>query len=165
MKRSAQNTLYHLLPVAFWLLALGGIVVWELLTNYQSPITNYIPALLALLSGAIIRRIPRHEESVEQCFVVALLLGVAAYWLPSVVFLLLPVWAYLIYRNIFSFRSFLASVLGLALVAVWYAVLHLLNILSFPLYINHNAGAWVPTASVIIAWILTLIVRQTLRVR
>ena len=160
--------LYHLLPVAFWLLALGGIVVWEILTNHQLPITNYIPALLALLSAAIIRRIPRHTESVEQCFIVALLLGVAAYWLPTVTGLIVLIWFYLIYQNIFSFRSFLSSLLGFACVAVWFAVLHrFFPVIHTPisLSLSYNLNLWFPTASILLAWFLTVLVRKHLRVR
>jgi len=164
-RKSLNSKLYHLLPVAFWLLALGGIVVWEILTNHQLPITNYIPVLLALLSGAIIRRIPRHTESVEQCFIVALLLGIAAYWLPTVTGLIVLIWFYLIYQNIFSFRSFLASLLGFACVAVWCAVLHLLSVISFPLSLSYNLSLWLPTASILLAWLLTVLVRKHLRVR
>lgn len=113
----------------------------------------------------MIRRIPRHTESVEQCFVAALLLGIAAYWLPTVVFLLLPIWGYLIYQNIFSFRSFLASLLGLAVVAIWAAVLNQWGILSFTFNLAHNLCVWFPTAAVLLAWLFTVIARQILRVR
>ena len=161
--------LYHLLPVAFWLLASGGIVVWEILSPFafHFSIFNYIPAALSLLSAAIIRRIPRHTESVEQCFVVALLLGIAAYWLPTVVGLILPIWFYLIYQNLFSLRSFLSSLLGFACVGVWFFVLSLLplSLTSNLLPLTSNLPLWLPTASVLLAWLFTVLVRKHLRVR
>ena len=165
--------LYHLLPVAFWLLALGAIVLWEIIFNYQFSIINYAVPALSLLSAAIIRRIPRHTESVEQCFVVALLLGIAAYWLPTVVGLILPIWFYLIYQNLFSLRSFLSSLLGFACVGLWFFVL---SFSPFPFTIHHSPFTihpfthsslhlWLPTASVLLAWLLTVLVRKHLRVR
>lgn len=159
--------LYHLLPVAFWLLASGGIVVWEILSPFafHFSIFNYIPAALSLLSAAIIRRIPRHTESVEQCFVVALLLGIAAYWLPTVVGLMILIWFYLIYQNIFSLRSFLSSLLGFACVGVWFFVL---SLFPFPFHLSpftYNLSLWIPTASILLAWFFTVIIRKHLRVR
>jgi len=122
-------------------------------------------ALLALIGAWLIRRIKRHASSEEECFLVALLLGIGAYWLPSVVFLILPAWAYLFYKNIFSLRSFLASLIGFATVAIWLAVLSQLSIINYQLSIAHNVRAWIPTGAVLLAWLGTTIVRQTLRVR
>ena len=165
MKRQTQTLLYHLLPVAFWLLAIGGIVIWEI---YHLPFTIYhfIPALAALLSVAIIRRIPRHTDSVQQCFQVAVLLGVASYWLPSVVLLVIPIWIYLIWQNLFNLRSFLATLIGLGLVAVWMVVLIILlpETFHFSPFTSHLSN-WFPTGAVLLAWLGTTIVRQTLRVR
>ena len=159
--------LYHLLPVAFWLLASGGIVVWEILSPFafHFSIFNYIPAALSLLSAAIIRRIPRHTESVEQCFVVALLLGIAAYWLPTVVGLMILIWFYLIYQNIFSLRSFLSSLLGFACVGVWFFVLSLFPFTFHFSPFTYNLSLWIPTASILLAWFFTVIIRKHLRVR
>ena len=161
--------LYHLLPVAFWLLALGAIVLWEIFSpfTFHFSLFTYLPAALSLLSAAIIRRIPRHTESVEQCFVVALLLGIAAYWLPTVVGLILPIWFYLIYQNLFSLRSFLSSLLGFACVGLWFFVLSLLPLplTSNLLPLTSNLPLWLPTASVLLAWLFTVLVRKHLRVR
>ena len=169
MRRQTQNTLYHLLPVAFWLLATGVVVVWELFFNPQFSIFHYVPSVLVWAALALLHRIGRHTNSVEQCFQIALLLGVAAYWLPSAVFLILPAWGYLIYRNLFSLRAFFASLIGLAFVAVWVWVLSLFalpsSILPLPFSISNNLSAWLPTGAVLFAWIASTIARQTLRVR
>ena len=122
-------------------------------------------ALLALISAWLIRRIKRHASSEEECFVVGILLGIAAYWLPSVIFLILPVWAYLIYQNLFSLRSFLASLIGFAVVAIWMAVLSVFQLSTFNFQLSANLFAWIPTGAVLLAWLGTTIVRQTLRVR
>ena len=162
--------LYHLLPVVFWLLAVGGSLVPLLpITNHQLPITHYLSgylvAVLALICIAIIGRIKRHTNSVEECFLVALLLGIASYWLPTVLFLIIPIWAYLIYRNLFSFRSFLATLIGVATVAIWVLVLNYFSIFNFQFSLAYNLWAWIPVGSVLTAWLASTIARQILRVR
>jgi hypothetical protein len=170
LKRSTQTLLYHLLPVVFWLLAIGGSLVPLLpaFTFHLSPFTylmGYTVALIALICVAIISRIKRHTSSVEECFQVALLLGIAAYWLPSVVFLIIPIWFYLVYQNLFSLRSLFASLIGFAVVAIWYAVFYYLSIFTFPLSLSANLYAWISTGAFLIAWLGTTIVRRNLRVR
>ena len=164
MTRSTQKILYHLLPVTAWLLAIGGIVVWEIY-NVQFTIYNYIPALLAWIAVLIIHIIPRHGDSVEPCFKVGLLLGIAAYWLPSVIILILPIWGVLIYRNLFGMRPFMATLLGLAVVAIWLAVLNFFQLSTFNFQLAHNVRAWIPTGAILLAWLISTIVRQTLRER
>ena len=159
MKRQTQEILYHLLPVVFWLLAIGGSVLFY--REWQ----GYVVALLALICAWLIRRIKRHASSEEECFVVAILLGIAAYWLPSVLFLILPVWAYLIYQNLFSFRSFLASLIGFAVVAIWIGIGMYFSLFALHFSLANNLFAWIPTGAVLLAWLGTTIVRQTLRVR
>jgi MFS family permease len=167
LKRQTQTILYHTLPIAFWLLAVVGSALPFLFLSF--PLVPYLcPALLALVSVMIIRHIKRHSSSVEQCFQVAVLLGITSYWLPTVVLLILPVWIYLVTRNIFSLRSFLSTLLGLALVAVWMAVFSYLGIIETPSLLG-RAGVgywpWLPTGAVLIAYIASTIVRQNLRVR
>ena len=164
MTRRTQNILYHLLPVVFWLLAAGGIIIWEIL-DLQSSIFNYVPALLALISTALIHRIPRHTSAVEPCFQMALLLGIATYWLPSVLFVILPLWGYLIYRNLLDLRALLATLIGLATVAIWVVVLNYLHLTQYTFSLSHNAQLWIPTGAVLLAWLASTIARQNLRVR
>jgi hypothetical protein len=113
----------------------------------------------------IISRIRRRSSSVEQCFWVAILLGVASYWLPSVLFMVLPIWIYLIYKNQFGMQSFVASLLGIAFVAVWMAVLCHFSILNYQFSILKGLWAWIPVGAFIIAWFASTIARQNLRVR
>ena len=163
MTRRTQNILYHLLPVVFWLLAIGGIVIGEII-NHQLSIFNYIPAFLAWISVIIIHRIPRHTSAIEPCFQMALLQGIAAYWLPSVLFIILPIWGYLIYRNLFDLRAFLATLIGLATVAIWIVVGNALSLFTFHFSLANNLFAWIPTGSVLLAWLASTIARQNLRV-
>ena len=119
-----------------------------------------------LLCIAIIRRIKRHTNSVEECLQVSLLLGIAAYWLPSVLFLILPIWGYLIYQNLFSLRSFLSTLIGFAIVAIWLILLSQVWPQTFHLSpFTSNLYFWIPTGAAIFAWLASTIARQILRVR
>lgn len=165
--------LYHLLPAVFWLLAIGGSLVPALLPftfrlspfNYYS---GYWVAAIMLIIIVFIGNIKRHASSVEECFVMALLLGIASYWIPTVVFLTIPVWAYLIYRNLFSGRSLLATFLGYAVVAIWAAVFIFFGWIANPwahFFALENALGWIPLGAILIAWLASTIVRQNLRER
>jgi len=173
VKRSTQTLLYHLLPAVFWLLAIGGTLVPALLpfTFRLSPFTyysGYWVAAIVLIVILFIGRIKRHASSVEECFLMAIFFGIASYWLPTVVFLTIPVWAYLIYQNLFSGRSFLATFLGYAVVAIWAAVFIFFGWIANPwahFFAIENALGWIPLGAVLLAWLGSTIVRQTLRVR
>ena len=170
MRRATQNMLSHLLPVVFWLLAIGGSVLGCLLIfNFQFPILNCLPALIpaciSLTIMLMMNRIKRHGSSVEQCFGMGLLLGIASYWLPTIVLLALPVWVWLILRNLFSFRSFLATLIGLAAIAIWAFVLNYFSVLPFDLSLSRNVWAWIPTGAFLLAWIASTIARRSLRAR
>lgn len=164
MTRRTQNILYHLLPVVFWLLAAGGIVLWAI-CHLPFTIYHYVPAVLAWVSVIIIHRIPRHTSAVEPCFQMAFLLGIAAFWLPSVLFVILPLWGYLIYRNLLDLRALLATLIGLATVAIWVVVLNYLHLTQYTFSLSHNAQLWIPTGAVLLAWLASTIARQNLRVR
>lgn len=164
--------LYHLLPVVFWLLALGSSampVLWSIMDSDFQLSTGYYwgfaVALVVLLCEWIIRRIPRHSESIEQCFQVALLLGIASYGLPTVCFLMVLVWINLIYRNLFSFRALLSSLIGFAVVALWAVVLDRVGMLRYPLSLAYNLWAWLPTGSFLVASVASSYVIRTLRMR
>ena len=174
-KSANRKVLYHLLPVVFWLLAIGGSLV-PLLLDFQFSILhtpfsvlNYssgsLVAAIVLICILILSRIKRHSSSVEQCFQVALLLGVASYWLPTVLFLILPIWMYLIYRNLFSFRSFVATLIGFALVAVWGVLLNYFSFLTLHSSLTYNLCAWIPSGAILLAWLASTIARQILRER
>lgn len=173
MKRHTQVILYHLLPVVFWLLAIGGSLV-PLLPVFDFRFSNprylygYLVAAIVLIVIVIIGRIKRHTSSVEECFQMALLLGIASYWLPTVVFLTIPIWAYLIYQNLFSGRSLMATIIGYALVAIWAAIAILVGWIANPwehFFASENALGWIPLGAILLAWFASTIARQILRVR
>jgi len=173
MKRHTQEILYHLLPAVFWLLAIGGSLV-PLLPFFRLsvPINNYLfgylVAAIVLIVFVIIGRIQRHSSSIEECFQMALLLGVASYWLPTVVFLTLPIWGYLIYQNLFSWRSFLATMIGYITVAIWAAGFVLVGWIDNPwaqFFAEENAIGWIPLGAILVAWLGSTIARRILRIR
>ena len=183
MKRHTQEILYHLLPALFWALAIGGsLTTYFILPSLQGGdggrlfLFGYLVTALVLFCIVIVGRIRRHTDSVEECFQVAVLLGIASYWLPTVLFLIPVFWGYLIYHNLFSSRSLLSTFLGLAFVAVWTAILYYWPLVfphstfHFPLpwaefFAPKNAWGWIPTGAILIAWLASTIVRRILRVR
>lgn len=168
MRRQTQTLLYHLLPVAYWLLAIGLSVVPLFFGVPHAYVYGFYVALPVLLSGATLRRIRRHSPSVEQCTRMALLLGVASYWMPTVVFLTIPAWGYLIYRNLFDSRSLMATLLGYLCVAIWAAVAIVLGWIANPwahFFAAENALGWIPLGVILLAWLATIVTREQLRIR
>ena len=170
--------LYHLLPVVFWLLAIGGCAIpvflyffhWIDFDGEVNPhyFWGFLVAAIVLLCIHIIGRILRQQSSVEQCFQVAVLLGIASYWLPTVIFLIIPAILYLYIRHLFDFRSFMALLLGFALVAIWAAIFIYAGWIANPwsdFFAPDNAWGWIPTGAAIVALLASSIARQTLRVR
>ena len=178
MTRQTQTILYHTLPAVFWLLA-GAccVLAWFLSPSPAGMVWDlYLPAALVLVVLLVVTRIQRHASSVEQCLWVGLLLGLAALWLPTVLFLVLPVWGYLIYRNIFSFRSFLSTLVGFAFVAIWTAIFLFCvsgSAVSGPLSVSTSTGfsffsnllSWLPVAALSSAFIASSAARHILRLR
>ena len=169
MRRATQNMLYNLLPVVFWLLAIGGSFVSLLFIPF-TPLFfwGYLVAAVVMIIFRMMGRIQRHTNSIEECFVMGILLGVVSYWLPTVIFLTLPIWFYLIYQNLFNFRSMLATLLGYAAVGIWATVMILLGWISNPwasFFATDYLWGWIPLGSVLLAWLASTIARQILRVR
>ena len=178
MRRHTQVILSHLLPVVFWLLAIGGSLVPALLSQ-RSGLTGedgltsnyyfgYLVTAFVLTVIVIIGRIKRHTSSIEECFQMALLLGIASYWLPTVLFLTLPFWIYLFSQNLFSFRAFMATLIGYAVVAIWAAIFIVFGWIANPwahFFAIENAWGWIPTGAILLAWLASTIARRILRVR
>lgn len=175
MKRHTQVILYHLLPALFWALAIGGsLTTYFILPSLQGGdggrlfLFGYLVTALVLFVILIIGRIKRHSSSIEQCFQMAILLGVASYWLPTVLFLTVAFWTYLIYKNLFSFRSLVATLIGFVLVAIWAAIFVYVGWIANPwadFFAIENAWGWIPTGAILLAWLASTIARQNLRVR
>gem|GEM_PF-1702225 len=174
MKRHTQEILYHLLPVVFWLLAIGGSVLPVFIVTFpnsqaiQNYLYGFLVAAIVLICIAIIAHIKRHESAVTPCFHVAFLLGVASYWVPTIVFMMLPFWIYIQYRRLFNMRVFVASLIGFALVAIWASIGVYIGWIANPwaeFFASKNAWGWIPTGAILITWLASTIARQNLRVR
>lgn len=170
MKRTTQNILYHTLPIVFWLLAGAVCFFWYV---FFPSLLSFIPSVATLIVLLVLTSIKRRASSVEECLWTGILLGVASYWLPTVLFLLIPAWIYLYYRRLLDMRSFLASLIGVAIVAIWVAVL-LVNPLSpEPVIANpwaqffapESLWCWIPVGAVLLAYIASSVARNILKVR
>ena len=165
MTRTTSKILYYSLPVALWLLAAGGIYLWALLTDHLA-LPFLLPAALILVVIYSLHHIPRHVVAVEPCFRMALWIGVAAYWLPTVLFLILPVWGYLFYYQLLNERSLLASLLGFVTVAIWVFVLYALSLIPLPTtFFSEHLAAWIPVCIVFVTWLLAVLARERFYVR
>lgn len=162
-----RNILYHLLPVVFWLLAIGVCVLYKI--YFASSWLQFIPAIVGVLVWCVIARIKRYSSGVEQCFQVGLLIGLASYWLPTIVFLCIPVWIYLVYKHYFSFRLVCATLLGGAVVAIYASIaigLGWLNTIPWLRFFAADlAHGWLPTGAVLLACLFSTIARRNLRER
>lgn len=174
LTRNTQTILYYLLPVAFWLLAIGGVLLPVLLApslegmDGERVLAYFLPSVLVLLATLRLTHIHRHTSAVEPAFQMAVLLGIASCWLPTVVFLILPAWIYLAYRHLIEWRVIWATLIGLALVAIWVAVFVYFGLIEMP-SLDGMTGvgywAWLPSGAFLIAYIASAVVRHNLRVR
>ena len=177
MNRHKVTILSRVLPIVFWTLAVAGSVGIPFLLSaleVQSPDFNEnywwgfaVSALVMAVIG-ILKKLDRHEIAIQESFGSALLLGIASYWLPSVLFLTIPIIIYLVYRNHFSFRSLLALIIGFATVAIWATVAIVLGWIpnNWAIFFSSSiAWGWIPLGSILLAWLGSTIVRQSLRVR
>ena len=128
----------------------------------------FLPSVLVLLATLRLDAVKRHHSAVEPAFQMAVLLGIASYWLPTVVLLVFPAWIYLAFRNLTEWRAVWATLIGLALVAVWVAVFVFLGIIEMP-SLEGRAGvgflSWIPVGALLIAYIASAVVRHNLCVR
>lgn len=167
----------RVLPIVFWTVAVAGTVALPFILKSLNALpatfnSNYwwgfAATALVLTVIVALQHIDRHVIVVESAYVSALLLGIASYWLPTVLFLVIPVIGYLIAGNHFSFRSLMAMLIGFATVAIWATVAILLGWIGNPwasFFAPEQAWGWIPLGAVLLAWLVSTIVRQNLRVR
>ncbi|MBO4665623.1 MAG: hypothetical protein J5612_01985 [Paludibacteraceae bacterium] len=171
MTYQTRVILRRTLPVVFWLLAVGGVISVPFIIGWDTP-SNYwwgfIVTALVLCCVLILERIDRHVSSAKENFQTAVLLGVASYWLPTVVFLTIPFWIYIIYKNAFNFRAILATLIGYMLVAIHAAILiwfEWIDCVWAAFLAPERLWGWIPVGAVLVAWLASTIVRQSLRER
>lgn len=118
--------------------------------------------LILNLLIVVIQSIDRHQfrSAAEHMFQITLLLGVASYFLPSIILLIIPVIGYLMYRNIFDSQSLLAILLGILIVALYAAIGCYLGWLE-PTWLSFFRGPyllrWIPITGAALSAIITLI--------
>ncbi len=119
MTYRTRQILRTTLPIAIWLLAAVGIYCF-----YRfSPNPRWEGALgLFLITPLYQRAVARHATCAKESFIAALVIGIASYWIPTVI-LLTPLigWRIASYYTV-QFKDVLAFLLGCATVAI-YAVL------------------------------------------
>lgn len=173
LTRQTSNILYHLLPIVFWLLA-GGVCIYCAFfsqTFVLSRTAYFAHLILYILILSILVHVRRRDTSIEACFQIGFLLSIAAYWLPPVIVLLVPIWIYFIVIQSFSFRAFLSSLIGVAVVALYAFIAVRCNWISNPwhyLWSGQYAfrwAEWLPLIALIVAWIASTIARRNLHAR
>lgn len=115
-----------------------------------------------MLAVYVFQHIDRHQvqSAAEHTFLIAVLVAIASYWLPSVLFLLIGVILLLSLRQSFDGQSFLAILMGLALVSIYAALLSWLGWIT-PTWIDFFATNtlyyWMPIAALCLGTIINFI--------
>lgn len=130
-----------------FLIICSALRPWHSVWQSQAIIT------LLMLAVYVYQQIDRHQinSAAEHTFLISLLIGLSSYWLPSLLLLIVPVILSLIWRQSFDGQSFLAILLGLALIAIYATIfcwagwiepswIHFFNSESLPLWYIIVAG-------------------------
>ena len=177
MTYSQRILLRRLLPVVFWLLALGGSIGVPFLLetfNLQLPTFNsnywwgFLSAGIVILAIIVAGHFDRHEPNVSRLFQIAGLLGIASYWLPTVLFLIVPFIIYAIWKSAMSFKAFLAILIAWATEAVYAVIFIYLGWIHNPwahFFEPDFQWGWIPVAALSIALLASTIARLLLRER
>lgn len=171
MTYNQRILLRRLLPAIFWLLAVSGIIAPPFIFHLNLP-ANYwwgwIPSVAVLICLIIAKHIDRHEPYVKQMFQITTILGIASYWLPTVLFLILPFYIFAIWKGTMNFRAFLAILIALAMDALYASIFIYLG------WINNTWAhffepdfqwGWIPVGAIFVAWLASTIARLLLRER
>ena len=170
MTYQVRTILRRTLPITYWLLAVGGCIavplfLWSSPANYW---WGFLVAVLVMLVIWDLSHLDRHESSAQENFTMALLLGVASYWMPTVVFLNVPCWIFAMTRFAFRFRSFLGTFLGFMTVAIYAAIAIYLGWIDnvWADFFNHDyLWGWIPVAAIFTAWLATYYTIKALKDR
>ena len=171
MKYNQRILLRRLLPAIFWLLALDGSIAPAFIFHLNLPANywwGFVPTAFVLLCLVVAKHIDRHEPYVHQIFRIATLLGIASYWLPTILFAILPFYIYATWKGTMNFRAFIAILISLAMDALYSAIFIYLGWIDNPwmhFFEPDYAWGWIPVGAIFIAWLASTIVRQLLRER
>ena len=159
------------MPVVFWATGMGGsLVPVFLLENGVHPnyLWGYLVSVLLLIPELMVSRINRHESSEESCFWIGLMVGISSYWMPTAIFMVIPFWIYLVTQNLFTVHGFVATGVGIGLVAIYAALAVWLgwidNVWADFFSVDHLWG-WIPIGAAILAWAASALARKVLYIR
>lgn len=118
--------------------------------------------LICLLAVLVFQQIDRHkiETTAEHAFLMAILIGIASYWLPSLLLVWVPIILLLMYRQCFDGQSLIAILLGSAVVALYAALMVWAGWIA-PTWLSFFDGAtalrWLSIGAVLLATIINWI--------
>ena len=171
MTYTTRKTLRTLLPIIILLSAIGvlvGLIVTRIL-QVEYLIKGCVGSLFSFLSYTICLRVDRHKgNAAEEAFLAAFLIAIGSYAFPAILFFQVVLWGILIYRQAFDGRTFMASILGYAAVAIIAFALLRLGWIDNPwltIFSSHELMAGIVVGVFWGAWVLITIVRQTLHER
>ncbi len=147
----------NLFPALPFLFSMGALQPWH--SDWRSQIV--IMAILVVL--LIYQTIDKHlfQSAAEQMFLVTLVLGIASYWLPTIVFAIIAVVLMLLYRNTFDFKSIFAILIGIVVVAIYASIACVLGWIE-PVWIDGFFDAslslrWIPVLALTITLVIDVI--------
>ena len=171
MRYTTRILLRRLLPVVFWLLAVGGSIGAPFFfanLNNANYWWGYAVTAFVLLAMVVAKHIDRHQPCVSQMFQITAILGIASYWLPTVLFLIVPFYIYAIWKATFSFKAFLAILIAGVMDAFYAAIFIYLGWINNTWEHFFEPGyvwGWISVGAVLTAWLATTISRSLLRER
>lgn len=117
---------------------------------------------ILLLVVSVYQHIDRHriESVAEKTFMIAILLGVASYFLPSSILLIIPCVLLLMYRQSFDGQSLLAILIGFGVVAIYAAIfiwLGWIDSVWFDFFSMQTLGRWLFPGTLLVAYIINAI--------
>lgn len=138
------------------------LVMQSALKPWHSCWQAQMVVLLLLTCGYVFEHIDRHQIGfyAEYAFLMSILIGLASYWLPSVLLLILPLMVILAMRQTFDGQSFIAILMGLGLVALYAGLMVWLGWLqpSWFDFWNHDVSLrWLTIAAMCASLILNRI--------
>ena len=171
MNRREAYIWRSILPTVFWAVGMGGsLVPVFLLENGVHPnyLCGYLVSVLLLIPELMVSRIHRHESSEVACFWIGLTVGISSYWIPTVLFLILPFWISLIVKNVFTLRGLVATAIGVGMVAIYAALAIWLGWLTntwADFFAVEHLWGWIPIGAVTLAWVLSIYIKRVFYVR
>ena len=171
MNRREANIWRSVLPVVFWTVGtVGSLIPVFVLENGVHPnyLWGYLVSVLLLIPELKVSRIHRHESSEVTCLWIGLMVGISSYWMPTVLFLILPFWICLIVKNVFTLRGLTATLIGVGLVAIYASLAIWLGWITNTwanFFAVEYLWGWIPIGVFALAWLLSIYIKHVLYVR